>query len=114
MKLWLKVSVSAGLLVALFVLVTWHQVREALSHSRPALARRADGFAAGHVVGVIKWRSFVNACRGRLRLDAALSAVIPPGSSPISACPASSAATCCDSASPDGPPCRPEAALWGG
>lgn len=74
MKLWLKIAVSAGLLVALFVLVPWHQVREALSRLSPWLWLGVlAGFAAGHVVGVAKWRSFVNACRGRLqRLDAAL------------------------------------------
>ncbi|MGE0555335.1 MAG: lysylphosphatidylglycerol synthase transmembrane domain-containing protein [Gemmatimonadales bacterium] len=74
MKLWLKIIVSAGLLAALFVLVPWHQVREALTRLSPGLWLGVlAGFAAGHLVGVIKWRSFVNACRGRLRrLDAAL------------------------------------------
>ncbi len=74
MKVWLKVAVSVGLLGLLAWLLPWHQVEEALRRLSPGLwALVWLGFVAGHALGVIKWRLFVNAGHAALRFgDAAL------------------------------------------
>lgn len=74
MKVWLKVGVSVGLLGLLAWLLPWHQVEEALGRLSPGLwALVWLGFVAGHALGVVKWRLFVNAGHAALRFgDAAL------------------------------------------
>jgi uncharacterized membrane protein YbhN (UPF0104 family) len=73
-KLALKVAVSAILLALVFVVVPWAEVREALARLAPSVwALVLAGFIAGHAVGVVKWRRFVNVGRAGLKgLDAAL------------------------------------------
>jgi glycosyltransferase 2 family protein len=62
MKLWIKVAVSVGLLTALFLLLPWHQVRDALLRlSAIVWAGVLLGFVLGHTLGVVKWRTFINA-----------------------------------------------------
>ena len=64
MKLWLRILISAGLFVLLFLLLPWAQVRDALLKLPPGTwAFVLAGFVAGHGVGVFKWRLFVNAGR---------------------------------------------------
>ena len=68
MKVWLKATISVGLLVLLFVLLPWDQVRTAVTNmsGRVWLGVLAV-FAVGHLVGAQKWRLLVGASRGRLR-----------------------------------------------
>jgi uncharacterized membrane protein YbhN (UPF0104 family) len=67
-KVWIKVLVSAGLLALLFWILPWQQVRDALLRLSPGTwALVLAGFVLGHLVGVVKWRLFVNAGRGALR-----------------------------------------------
>ena len=69
MKLWLRILISAGLFVLLFLLLPWAQVRDALLKLPPGTwAFVLAGFVAGHGVGVFKWRLFVNAGRASLRV----------------------------------------------
>lgn len=74
MRLWIKVAVSATLLALVFLVVPWSQVREALGRLPPGVwAGTLAGFLAGHLIGVGKWRRFVNAGRARLgAVDATL------------------------------------------
>jgi uncharacterized protein (TIRG00374 family) len=74
MKLWVKVAVSVGLLTALFLLLPWHQVRDALLRlSAIVWVGVLLGFVLGHTLGVVKWRTFVNAGHSDLGFaDAAL------------------------------------------
>lgn len=74
MKLWAKAALSAGLLALLFLLLPWAQVRDALTRLPPAVWLGVlAGFTAGHVVGIGKWRLFVNSARAGLGwLDATL------------------------------------------
>jgi glycosyltransferase 2 family protein len=74
MKVWLKVAISAVLLVIVFLVVPWSQVRDAAGRVSPgAWAVVLAGFVAGHLLGVVKWRRFVNVGRAGLgRLDAVL------------------------------------------
>jgi len=68
-KLWLRILISAGLFVLLFLLLPWAQVRDALLKLPPGTwAFVLVGFVAGHGVGVFKWRLFVNAGRASLRV----------------------------------------------
>jgi uncharacterized membrane protein YbhN (UPF0104 family) len=73
-RLALKVAVSAVLLALVFYVVPWSQVRDALARlSAVVWLGVLAGFVLGHAVGVGKWRSFVNVCRGRLgAVDATL------------------------------------------
>lgn len=73
-SVWLKVAVSGTLLTLLFVLLPWHQVEGALRRLPPAVwAGVLLGFIAGHSLGIIKWRRFVNAGRSGLTFaDAAM------------------------------------------
>lgn len=67
MKLWLKVLVSGALLALLFLLLPWTQVRDALLRLSPGTWLMVlAGFVAGHLLGVLKWRLFVNAGRAAL------------------------------------------------
>ncbi|HJU88858.1 MAG TPA: lysylphosphatidylglycerol synthase transmembrane domain-containing protein [Gemmatimonadaceae bacterium] len=69
MKLWVKVAVSASLLALLFVLLPWHDVRDAFSRLPLSVwALVLAGFLLGHQVGVVKWRLLVNAGNASLRL----------------------------------------------
>lgn len=74
MKLWAKAALSAALLALLFLLLPWAQVRDALTRLPPAVWLGVlAGFAAGHAVGIGKWRLFVNSARAGLGwMDAAL------------------------------------------
>lgn len=74
MRVWAKAAISAALLAALLLLLPWAQVREALGRLPAGVWLGVlSGFAAGHLVGIAKWRLFVNSARAGLRwLDAAL------------------------------------------
>lgn len=73
MKPWLKASISVVLLVLLFLILPWEGVRDALGRlsARIWLGVLA-GFVVGHLLGVAKWRLFVNAARGGLRMRDAI------------------------------------------
>ncbi len=73
MKLWIKVAVSGVLLGLIFVLLPWGKVWEALTQLPSTVWLGVwGGFVLGHVLGIFKWRLFVNAGRGGLRaIDAA-------------------------------------------
>ncbi|MCA9722381.1 MAG: flippase-like domain-containing protein, partial [Gemmatimonadetes bacterium] len=68
MKPWLKALISAGLLVVLFAILPWGDVRTALGRlpTHVWLGVLA-GFIGGHLLGTFKWRLFVNAARADLR-----------------------------------------------
>ncbi len=69
MKLWLRITVSVGLLALLFLLLPWGEVREALLRLAPRVwVGVLAGFVAGHALGIFKWRLFVNAGRASLRV----------------------------------------------
>ncbi|HJR43927.1 MAG TPA: lysylphosphatidylglycerol synthase transmembrane domain-containing protein [Gemmatimonadaceae bacterium] len=69
MKLWVKVGVSVGLLALLFVLLPWHDVRDAFTRLPLSVwALVLAGFLAGHQLGVVKWRLLINAGNASLRL----------------------------------------------
>lgn len=74
MKVWAKAVLSAALLVLLFLVLPWGQVRQALGQLPPLVWLGVlAGFAAGHAVGVAKWRLFVNSARAGLAwMDATL------------------------------------------
>jgi len=73
MKVWAKAAVSVGLLALLFVLLPWADVRAAISRMPPRVWLIVlASFAAGHLVGVLKWRLLLHASRGRLAYREAL------------------------------------------
>jgi uncharacterized membrane protein YbhN (UPF0104 family) len=68
-KRWLKILVSFGVLGLLFVLLPWQQVKETWHNvSLPILTAMLAGFVIVHFLGVIKWRTIVNANAGRAPL----------------------------------------------
>jgi len=68
MKVWLKATISVGLLALLFILLPWDQVRTAVTRMSGRIWLGVlVVFATGHLVGVQKWRLLVSASRGRLR-----------------------------------------------
>jgi uncharacterized membrane protein YbhN (UPF0104 family) len=68
MSPWLKGAISAGLLVVLFLVLPWDQVRAAVTRiPLDTWVVVLGGFVAGHALGVVKWRMFVNAARAELR-----------------------------------------------
>lgn len=73
MKVWAKAAVSVGLLALLFVLLPWADVRAAVTRM-PARVWLIvlTAFAAGHLIGVQKWRLLIHASRGRLAYREAL------------------------------------------
>lgn len=73
MKVWIKVAVSTTLLTLIFILLPWARVWESLRQLPPLVWVLVwVGFGAGHALGVLKWRLFVNAGRASLRvIDAA-------------------------------------------
>lgn len=74
MKLWLKVAVSAVLLTVILLILPWSDVWASLTRLPPRVWLGVlGGFLAGHLLGVFKWRLFVNAGRAALApVDAAL------------------------------------------
>lgn len=69
MKVWVRVLVSAGLLGLLAFVLPLGQVGDALRRLTPTTWLAVlGGFLAGHSLGVFKWRMFVNAGRGALRV----------------------------------------------
>lgn len=74
MKVWLKVAVSLTLLTIILIILPWSDVWASLSRlSTGVWLGVLGGFLAGHLVGVFKWRLFVNAGRAALKpMDAAL------------------------------------------
>ena len=68
MRVWAKAAFSAALLALLLILLPWGQVREALARL-PLLVWIGvlGGFTAGHLVGIGKWRLFVNSAKATLR-----------------------------------------------
>lgn len=74
MSPWLKGVVSVVLLAALFLILPWADVRDAVQRLPGHVWFVVlGGFLAGHALGVFKWRLFVNAARAGLgRSDAAL------------------------------------------
>jgi hypothetical protein len=73
MKLWLRVVVSVGLLTAILVLLPWQDVAQAIANLSAGLWLLVLlGFLVGHGLGVIKWRSLVNAGRARLGQSSAV------------------------------------------
>lgn len=73
MKVWVKVAVSTTLLALIFILLPWAKVWESLRQLPPLVWVAVwVGFGAGHALGVLKWRLFVNAGRASLGIvDAA-------------------------------------------
>ncbi len=68
MKPWLKATISVALLIVLFLILPWGGVRDALGRLSPRVWLGVfAGFVGGHLLGVAKWRLFVNAARGGLR-----------------------------------------------
>lgn len=64
MSPWLKAAISATLLALLLVILPWQEVREAIARVPPAVWLGVlGGFVAGHALGIVKWRLFVNAAR---------------------------------------------------
>jgi uncharacterized membrane protein YbhN (UPF0104 family) len=61
---WIKGAISVVLLALLFVILPWADVRDALGRL-PAHVWLGvlAGFLAGHALGIVKWRLFVNAAR---------------------------------------------------
>lgn len=67
MRRWLRPLVSGGLLVILFLVLPWQDVRAAVSRVPVWLWLTVlAGFLLGHRAGVAKWRLLVNAGRARL------------------------------------------------
>lgn len=74
MKVWLKVAVSVTLLTVILIILPWSDVWASLSRLSPGVWLGVlGGFVAGHLLGVFKWRLYVNAGRAALGpADAAL------------------------------------------
>jgi uncharacterized membrane protein YbhN (UPF0104 family) len=72
-KVWIKVVISTTLLALIFILLPWAKVWDSLRQLPPMVWVAVwFGFGLGHLLGVVKWRLFVNAGRASLRfLDAA-------------------------------------------
>jgi len=67
MKAAAKALVSFGLLALLFLLLPWHQVREAIGRlPAPVWLGVFAGYLVGHQLGAFKWRMLVNAGGGTL------------------------------------------------
>ena len=68
----LRLAASVVLLAVLFQIVPWSEVRAHASKLPFGtwLAILAI-FVAGHLLGVVKWRTLVNACRARVPMRAA-------------------------------------------
>lgn len=67
MKVWIKVAVSLTLLTLIFILLPWAKVWLALRQLPPLVWVGVwAGFGMGHLLGVLKWRLFVNAGRASL------------------------------------------------
>ena len=67
MKAWAKAAVSVGLLVLLFVLLPWGDVRAAIARMPLKVWLGVLAlFSLGHLAGVQKWRLLLQAGRGRI------------------------------------------------
>jgi len=67
LKVWFKVAVSVGLLTAIFWILPWQDVRQAVSRlSAIVWFGVLAGFLLGHRLGVAKWRRLINAGRASL------------------------------------------------
>lgn len=67
LRLWLKITVSVGLLTVIFVVLPWSDVRQAVARmSAGVWIGVLAGFLAGHRLGVVKWRRLINAGRASL------------------------------------------------
>ncbi|HEX6063188.1 MAG TPA: lysylphosphatidylglycerol synthase transmembrane domain-containing protein [Longimicrobiales bacterium] len=67
MKIWLRVGISAGLLVLLAVLLPWSELRGAFARiSLGIWVVVLAGFLFGHTLGAVKWRLMVAAGRTML------------------------------------------------
>ena len=67
MKVWLRVGISAGLLVLLAVLLPWNELRGAFERiSLGIWVVVLAGFLVGHTLGAVKWRLMVAAGRTML------------------------------------------------
>lgn len=68
-KRWLKILVSFGVLGLLLVLLPWQQVKETWHNvSFSIWTAMLAGFVIVHLLGVIKWRTIINANAGRAPL----------------------------------------------
>jgi hypothetical protein len=66
-RLWMKVTVSVGLLAVIFAVLPWQEVRSAVARLSPGVWFGVlGGFLAGHRLGVAKWRRLINAGRASL------------------------------------------------
>jgi hypothetical protein len=74
MKLAIKIAVTVVVLALVLWLVPWEQMRSAASRVSPgAWAITFIAFLGGHLLGVAKWRRFVNVGRAGLKwIDAVL------------------------------------------
>ncbi len=69
MRLALRIAVSVGVLALLLLLLPWSELGAAIGRLSPLVwAGALAGFLTGHRLGVLKWRTLVNA--GRAGLDA--------------------------------------------
>lgn len=67
MKRWIRVAVSAGLLTVIAFLLPWAKVWRSLQQLPPLVwGGVLAGFVLGHLLGVFKWRLFVNTGRAGL------------------------------------------------
>jgi uncharacterized membrane protein YbhN (UPF0104 family) len=73
MRIALKVLLSVTVLTTLLLLLPWSEVRAAVVRLPAAVwIGVLAGFVAGHGIGVVKWRSMVNAGRAGLRASDAV------------------------------------------
>lgn len=64
MNRWVKVAVSVGILALLALVLPWAEAGRALRGLAPAVWLGVlGGFLAGHLLGVVKWRMMLAACR---------------------------------------------------
>lgn len=69
MKRWIRVAVSLGLLTVIAILLPWGKVWQSLRELPPLVwVGVLAGFLLGHLLGVFKWRLFVNTGRAGLGL----------------------------------------------
>lgn len=73
MKPWAKALISLAVLGLLFVVLPWSELRDAASSASWGVwILVLLGFVVGHLLGVVKWRTLVNAAGANLALFAAV------------------------------------------